>query len=132
MFNDPIIRTPINGTAARVASQKGCTDKLTTKQERDNLVSHANQLEAELLTLPKKSKKRKELGLKKLVVCQEISAINAKMKKLNIEATGRDEYVDCVFHIMKEQLSPYKYKQIMKLARELRNNDLELLNKKDK
>ena len=94
--------TPINGTAAMVTNQKGCADKLTPKQERENLISHVKQVESLLLTFPKGSKERSRLGLKKLEFCSEISKLNEKM--------GSD----------------FQYKQIMRLSREMRSNDLKI------
>tara|TARA_R110000772_G_scaffold267502_2_gene391720 strand:- start:136 stop:519 length:384 start_codon:yes stop_codon:yes gene_type:complete len=118
--------TPINGTAAMVTNQKGCADKLTPKQERENLISHVKQVESLLLTFPKGSKERSRLGLKKLELCSEISKLNEKMGKFSIGIDGRAAFVDCVFTVMKDQLSDFQYKQIMRLSREMRSNDLKI------
>tara|TARA_R110000850_G_C9641881_1_gene433379 strand:+ start:128 stop:523 length:396 start_codon:yes stop_codon:yes gene_type:complete len=116
--------TPINGTASVVTNQKGCTNELTPKQERENLISHVQQVEALLMTLPKGSKERKSLGLKKLDFCNEIRKLNEKMSKFSIGIDGRDAFVDCVFAVMKEQLTDFQYKNIMRLSRELYSSDL--------
>ena len=118
-MNDIYGLEPINGTAAIVTGQNGCADELTPKQERKNLIDHVNQLEAVLMLLPKKNKERKLLGLKKLKLCKEISMLNERMKKVKIDHTNRGEFSDCVFDVLREQLSPFKYKQIMRLSREL-------------
>lgn len=115
--------TPVNGTAAKVTNQKGCTDELTPKQERKNLIDHVKQIEVLIMTLPKNSKERKALGVKKLELCKEISQLNKKMEKFDIGIDGRDNFVDCVFTVMKEQISNFQYKQIMKLARDMYRED---------
>jgi hypothetical protein len=116
--------TPINGTAAVVTNQKGCKDELTPKQERESLINHVKQVEALLMTLPKGSKERKCLGMKKLELCAEISKLNEKMGKFSIGIDGRDDFVDCVFTIIKEQLSSFQYNQVIRLSRELHARDL--------
>ena len=116
--------TPINGTAALVTGQGGCSDTLTPKQERESLIDHVNQIDVLMLTLPKTSKDRKVLGATKLELCKEISELNAKMKKFSIGIDGRDSFNDCIFAVMKEQLSKFQYKQILKLAREMYQEDL--------
>lgn len=122
--------TPINGTAAVVTSQGGCTDELTPKQERENLIEYVKQIDVAIMTLPKGSeqsnKKRKTLGLKKLELCKEISKLNGKMEKFSIGIDGRDAFVDCVFTVMREQLSKFQYKQIMRLSRDMYSSDLKI------
>ena len=125
-MSDIYARTPVNGTAAAVTSQKGCVDELTPKQERENLISHVKQVESLLLTLPKGSKERNHLGIKKLELCNEIGKLNEKMGRFSRGIDGRAAFVDCVFTVMKDQLSDFQYKQIIKLSREMYSSHLKI------
>ena len=52
--------------------------RLTAEQERDSLKSRMKQVEAELLELPRRDPRRKELGLMKLDLQNQMSAIRRK------------------------------------------------------
>ena len=122
---------PINGTAARVTGQKGCYDTLTEDQERVSIIDRAAQIENEMKVFKKNDPKRKALGLEKLALQDRLRELNLKVKNIRIASHHRDDFCDCVFFIMKEQLSAFQYKQIMRLARELHTKDTkdkELLN----
>ena len=123
-MNDVYLCTPINGTAARVVGQNGCSDTLTLKQKKENLVDRVNQIVKEIVLLPKKSKERKELGLKNKEVCEQINEINVKIKHLQIGSDGREDFADCVFNVMRGKLTAFQYKQIMRLAREQYAKDI--------
>jgi len=123
--------TPINGTAARVTSQKGCTTELTPEQERDNILSHLNQLDEQLRIIinngaTKKDPKRKALGLKKFAFQKRLEELKVKLKRIGISESNRFDFADCVFDTMKEQLSSFQYKRIMNLARDLHARDEEV------
>jgi len=115
---------PINGTAARVTSQKGCTVELTPDQERESIVAHVKQIDERIKLLPKSSDKRKKLGLKKFELCEQIKVLNIKRKKIGVGPANRQDFIDCVFDVMKDQLSLFQYKQIMRLSEDLYREDL--------
>lgn len=110
---------PINGTAAIVTGQKGCTDKLTYEQERRSIIDHVNQLDDKIAVLKKSDPKRKTLGLEKHKLQGRLKNLKEKMKTFGAGKANRNDLCDCVFDVMREQLTPFKYKQIMRLAREL-------------
>jgi hypothetical protein len=128
MFNDNLIRRPVNGTAAIVASQKGCSTELTPEQERENIISHMEQVDEQIKNLPSNMKKKdpikKKLGLRKFELCNQLAEVNLKIKKININKLTRDDFQDCVFHVMKEQLSSFQYRRIIKSAEILYQKDL--------
>ena len=116
MIDDIYSRTPINGTAAIVTNQHGCTDEMTLEQLRENILDRTKQVESLLMSLPKGSKERKKLGLKKFNLCNEIAEINNKLKKRKVTESSRMDYVDCVFHVMREQIPAFQYRRIIGLA----------------
>ena len=121
MFNDIIIRTPINGTAAIVTSQSGCLDYETAQQERDRLLTRANWLVGKMNDRKKgeaKSEEHKAYGKEREFICLEISVLNKHLKRRGFGDENRADHMDCVYSVMKEQLSNFQYKNIMKLARE--------------
>lgn len=108
---------PINKTAALVTSQGGCAsdDTLTTEQKRENLVTKAKHLEKQILSLPKGSEKRKELGKVKVKLCLEINSLRPKMKCKGV--------TDHIIDILREELTPFQFKRILGLAsKRARNN----------
>ena len=128
-MKDVYLCEPINGTAARVTSQKGCTTELTPEQERESILDHLNQIEEQIIKLTeggatKKNPKRKELGVKKYEFQCRLSDLNVKLKRIGIGESNRFDFADCVYDTMKEQLSSFQYKRIMNLARELHAKDL--------
>ena len=127
MFNDLIIRTPINGTAAKVVSQKGCVDELTPQQERDSVLDHIRQVEDQIDKRKKgeaRTDEHKALGLKKASLCERLSELNEKLKRFGFGDENRIDHIDCVYSVLKEQLTAYQYKRIMALAMELYQSDL--------
>lgn len=124
MNNDVYLCTPINGTAARVVGQGGCSNELTLRQRKESLVDRINQIVKEVVLLPKKSKERKALGIETQKINKNINEINVKIKHLQIGFDGRGDLTNCVYRVMREQLTPFQYKQIMRLARELYGDDL--------
>jgi hypothetical protein len=119
---------PINKTAAIVVSQSGCSDELTPVQKRDNIVSRMkqidNQIEILSKTMTKKNPARKKLGLEKFQLCHDLKEIKLKIKEINIKEATRKDFYDCVFESMKENLSTFKYKQIMSLAESMYSKSL--------
>jgi hypothetical protein len=113
MFNDNVIRTPINGTAAMVAGQKGCVDEPTPQQEKDSILGYLKVAEAEAQTLPKSSSRRKELGAERARLCLVLSNINKKLKVFGFGADNRIDELDYVTHSMKKHLTKMQYKRIM-------------------
>ena len=101
---------PINKTAALVTSQSGCAsdDTLTTEQKRENLVTKAKYLEAEILSSPKGSKRRGELGKIKVKLCLEINSLRPKMKCKGV--------TDHIMDILKDELTPFEFKRILRIA----------------
>ena len=123
MFNDNIIRRPINSTAAIVSSQSGCSDSLTATQERDQKVDRLNQLKLHLLTLKKKSKLAKSVGVEIFNLCSEISELNKKIKKLNIKESERLDFHNCFFRVVRQQTTKLQYERFIKLAHEMLSNN---------
>ena len=113
MFNDNIIRTPINGTAAMVAGQKGCVDDPTPQQEKDSILGYLKVADAEVQTLPKSSRRRKELGVERAKLCLALSNINKKLKVFGFGVDNRIDQFDYVMHSMKKHLTTMQYKRIM-------------------
>ena len=124
MFNDNIIRVPINGTAARVSSQSGCLDEQTPAQERESIQDHLAVIEVEMLALPKNSKQRKSLGAKKAMLCSRISELKKKMKILGFGTENRVDQLDYVISAMKLHLSDMQYRRIMSKAFAMSQEDL--------
>ena len=125
MFNDQIIRTPINGTAALVVNQKGCVDELTPEQERACIISRLRNLKEESSLLPKKDGRRVEIGLQIQSLELRIKDLRTKMKKVNINSSNRGDFSNCVFNVMRDQLSVFQYKQIIRLAEDMHRKELE-------
>lgn len=100
-------RTPVNREAASVTSQSGCAsdDTLTNEQKRQNLVAQVKIIAKEILLHPKKSKRRKELGL---IACDLNIKINALRPK-----TKLPQVKDYIFEVIREELTPFRFKQIM-------------------
>lgn len=112
---------PINKTAALVTSQSGCAsdDTLTTEQKRENLVTKVKNLEKEILSLPKKSKKRKELGQVKVKLCLKINSLRPRMKCKGVEGHIMD--------ILREELTPFQFKRILsKASKRAKDSDFHL------
>lgn len=109
---------PINKTAALVTSQSGCAsdDTLTNEQKRENLVTKVKHLENEILSLPKKSKKRKELGQVKYQLCLKISSLRPTTNRKGIEGH--------IIDILKEEVTAFQFKRILSKAAERARNDL--------
>lgn len=100
---------PINRTAALVVSQSGCSSgELTDEQMRENLVIQQKKIARDILTLPKKSKLRKELGKKKSEVEHLINEITPKKK-----ANGVEFYF---FAVVKEELTNAHFRILMDRA----------------
>ena len=121
MFNDNIIRTPINGTAERVTSQSGCALEESNEQKRDVLLSRLKFIECEISKRGVgefKTPTHKAYGMEKLNICLEISSLNEKLKRKSTLSKERELHIECVHAVMKEQLSSFQYKNIIKLARE--------------
>lgn len=124
MFNDNIIRTPINKTAAVVTGQKGCHDELTPQQERESITGRLRQIDSEIVLHPKKSKERVALGLEKFRLQVVTNELNKKIKDVNIELSTRQDFTDCVFSAMKESLTTFKLNEVMSLASRLYEQEL--------
>ncbi len=120
---------PINKTAAVVTSQKNCSEQLTAEQKRASIIDHIRQIEEEIKTLKKSDKKRKKLGVRKFELQQEISKLNKSMGKIGIGESNRSDFADCVFDVLRDNLSPFEYKRIIRLAEELYKETLIQLEK---
>lgn len=105
-------REPINRTAALVTSQGGCAtdDTLSDEQKRENLVTKYKALEAELMSHPKGSDKRKKIGADKFKVQTEINNIRPKRKCLGLK--------DHILDILREELTPFQFNSIISKASE--------------
>ena len=75
-------RVPINKTAAIVTSQSGCASDgtLSDEQKRENLVLISKELDKKIMTLPKKSKARRLLGLQRQYIDKSINALRPAKK----------------------------------------------------
>ena len=127
MFNDNLIRVPINGTAARVAGQKGCVDELTAEQERLSILDHLKVADQEMLALPKKDKRRKELGVKRALLCSRISELNKSLKVYGFGDDNRDHHLDYVINAMKKHLTNMQYRRVMDEAFATEKEDQDLI-----
>ena len=76
-MKDIFIRTPVNGTAARVVGQQDCVidDNMTIEQECENLRAQVSKWQEEIKELPPKSRARKQIG-------KEIAAANLRINEL--------------------------------------------------
>ena len=122
IFTDNIARSPINGTAAKVSSQGGCLDSESLEQKRDRLLSRANWLLGKIGERKKgevKNEEHKSYGKERMDICLELSALNKQLKRHTFGEENRADHMDCVYSVMREQLSEFQYKNIMKLAREM-------------
>ncbi len=99
---------PINRAAGLVTGQSGCTTELTKEQMRENLVKRKQVMEAELLSLPKKSDRRKELGQELQKINTEINAIRPKRRSVGVE----NYFID----IARENLSSFEFNRWMNIA----------------
>jgi hypothetical protein len=85
-MNDLYLMSPVNKIAAIVTNQAGCGDgALTSEQERDNLVTKWKALQAEMLSLPKGSMRRKRKGKRLCELQEQINAIRPKAKARGVE-----------------------------------------------
>ena len=110
---------PVNRTAALVVSQAGCSSgELTDEQMRENLVIQQKKLASDILTLPKKSKLRKELGKKKSKVEHLINEITPKKKANGVEFF--------FYAVVKEELTAAHFRILMDRAHK-RMNDAQQL-----
>lgn len=123
MFNDNIIRRPVNGTAARVVGQKGCVDELTPEQERDSIIDHLKVVDIEMLSLPKKDKHRKVLGIKRFKLCTRLSELKKQMKIFGFGTDNRIDQLDYVINSMTKHLTTMQYRRIMDDAFALSQED---------
>jgi hypothetical protein len=93
MFKDKIIRLPINKTAALVANQSGCADEMTLEDKRDSLAKAISNIQREISGLPKNHAYRKELGIKKQQMQDDISSLNKQIKIQNVLDDDLNEYI---------------------------------------
>lgn len=93
MLDEILLRTAINRQASIVTSQHGCEEEMTLEDKRDSIARAIQRIEREIAALPKKNRYRAELGQKKFSLQQEISAINAAIKRNNIRDTDLNEYI---------------------------------------
>ena len=112
MFNDNIIRTPINGTAARVASQGSCSEDQTLLQQRENLASRIHQLSGQMFSLKKGTGAYDIVKAKKVSLEHEISDLNNSLKGV------RKGLLDYIFQEMRVQLTQNQYSKIIESAKE--------------
>lgn len=119
MFNDNLIRRPVNSTAAIVSSQSGCSDSLTAKQKKDSAVDRVNQLKAEIKSMPKSSKARKVKGIEIFNITQSIMELNLIIKRANIKEAERLDFFDCFFRVVQDQTTKLQYDRFMMLAHEM-------------
>ena len=100
---------PVNRTAALVVSQGGCSSgELTDEQIRENLVLQLKKIASDILTMPKKSKLRKELGIKKSEIEHQINAIRPKKRKADVA----EYFID----VIREELTAAHYRILMARA----------------
>jgi len=77
---------PVNKVSSLVTSQTGCSDgNLSNEQLRENLVKMAKKITCDLKLLPKKSPKRKRLGLELYDLNHQIHRIRPKKKAPGVE-----------------------------------------------
>ena len=115
--------TPVNSTAARVTSQKGCEgdSNLSDDQLRERLVEHYKRLINKITDLPKKSTERKEL-IKQSSIIQDRLIELKHLKKTN---RGINYFF---LDAAKEYLTKHQFDIIFakaqKLMEESKENDL--------
>jgi len=107
---------PVNRTAGIVTNQGGCAmdGALTDEQIRENLVTKWKYLNAEIVTLDKKSPKRKALGKELAELQKKISSIRPKRKCKDIK--------DHILDVLREELSEFDFKRIIHKASERADN----------
>ena len=113
MINDIYTRTPVNRIASIVTSQNGCDDEMTLTDQRDSLARAITHIEREILGLPKKHHYRKELGVKKMRMQNQISVINKAIKKQNIRDVDLNEYI---FKECRKRMSKPQWNEIISSA----------------
>lgn len=126
-MEDIYLLTPINRTASLVTNQSGCEDEMSLEDERDCVYRSLQATEKEILGLPKKHDYRKELGIKKLYLQQEISKINKKIKVLNVFNRDINDYV---IQILRESMPRDKWIAVLKKAEEKKAFELESVSNK--
>ena len=124
MFSGDVARTPINSVAAKVASQKGCVSEVTPQQEKDSALARLDQVHIELKAAPRGSVEKKRLGAENLALTTRVGELNKKLRVINRGDRDREKFLECLFHVLGEQLTPFHYKRIMRLAREKQENEL--------
>jgi len=95
---------PLDKEASVVTSQKGCSDELTSEQERQNLVARYQRLMAIVTKYPKKSRERKQIGAE----IQEL-AIRIRLMKTKKKAKGRD-LTHYIVDVLKEKMTSFEWK----------------------
>lgn len=109
---DVFDRAPINRSAALVTGQSGCAsdDTLTDEQKRENLVAVAKALDKKIISLPKKSKERKLLGLKRKSINDKINSLRPAKKCKGIDGF----FID----IARSELTAFQFSSMMGKAAE--------------
>ncbi len=103
-------RQPVNKTASVVTSQSGCAsdNTLTNEQLRENLVSKLKHLEDEIISTPKGSRRRRELGAKKAELCAMVNGLRPSRKCKVVK--------DHIMDVLREELTEFEFKRILKKA----------------
>ena len=101
---------PINKTAALVTNQKNCTEgeALTRQQITDNLRDKLKSIEIEILSLPKGSERRAKLGQKKQEIAMQLNLVRPPKQPKGV--------ANYVVDVIKEEMTGFQYRQIMKKA----------------
>lgn len=106
---------PVDKKASMVTSQSGCTEELTTEQQRQNLISRYQRLQEEIIKFPKNSPRRKELGQELQELNQRIRVMKSRKKKGNLK--------DYIINILKENMTKYEWKLTVDIAVKRQNED---------
>ena len=121
---------PVNGTAAMVASQKGCVDDVTLEQERDSIIDRIKQIEGVLrlrVAGEPKTNEWKSLGVEKWELQQRLGEIKKALKIHGFGDENRVDHLDYVISAMKLHLTDMQYRRVMDKAFSMYNKDNELI-----
>lgn len=95
-------------------------ENLTRLEKYENLVRALNNLDQRIQALPKGSADRKKLGIQKLEMQNELSAMKTGLKAQNLSDVS---FEWCFFQICQEQLLPAQFRALVKAAYRLRDQN---------